>query len=70
LLAAALWLPGCRSVKQFLFPNDFRPAAGEINQTADERRRQERYEDRQNAEERREQTGRSHPFPDTLPPPY
>ena len=53
LLVAVILLPGCRSVKQSLFPDNARPAGGGTSQTTNERRRLERYEDRQNAEIRR-----------------
>lgn len=70
-LLAVLLLPGCRSVRQFLFPNDFRHAGPDAHETTEKRRRLERYEDRRNTEIIKDRTGRypTTPFPDSAPPP-
>jgi hypothetical protein len=47
LLVVAL-LPGCRSAKDFLFPDDYRSTGGGIYQSPAEKRRLERYEDGHN----------------------
>ena len=68
LLAALLLLSGCTSVKEFFFPNPSSGTGREIGQTTNERRRLERYEDRQNARMRDERKGRSDPILEPVPP--
>ena len=67
LLVALILLPGCRSVREFLFPEDARSTGAGIQHTTDEQRRQEQYEDRQNSVMREKRKGRPEPIPDGLP---
>ena len=69
LLVALVLLPGCRSVKEFLFPEDRRSTGAGIQHTTNEQRRQEQYEDRQNSIMREKRKGRPESFPDEWPLP-
>lgn len=70
LLVATILLPGCRCVREFLFPGDSHRTEAGIRQTTDERQRLERYEDRQNEIMREDRKGRSDPPLERVPPAY